>query len=426
MPAILLYAENITNRVRYTSRLLFQDLLSLDDVRWTTNLEELQSFDGIRLNYSSQVVENAKQIKPAKLLFEKRINDQKVPVLADELPRIFPNDGPLGFDPLAAVFFLVTRYEEYLPHRSDQHGRFPPRESLAYKHGFLKTPIVERYAAILASYFEVELSLNPELEVSFDIDQAYAIKYKGWFRTALGFGKESLKGDINGLLQRLKVLAETANDPLDVYSDLLKSVAQKSIRPIFFLQVGENSKYDINGPSYHHGFQSLVANLEQEAAILGLHPSYYSSGDSDLLGIEHERLQSITAASVTKSRQHYLRFQLPSTFTRLEELGIMNDYSMGYAELDGFRAGISRPYKFYNLLRDEPSQLTIHPFCFMDMVGLRAGKNRQEHEVAALEIWGAVKNVGGRMSTVWHLESLTGLGFKRPTLPLLKSLMAAS
>jgi hypothetical protein len=45
--------------------------------------------------------------------------------------------GDLPFDPLAATFYLVSRYEEYLPFIPDEHGRFPAKQSFAFSNGFL-------------------------------------------------------------------------------------------------------------------------------------------------------------------------------------------------------------------------------------------------------------------------------------------------
>src|SRR5690606_18971454 len=43
----------------------------------------------------------------------------------------------------SASFFLLSRYEEYLPHVKDEVGRFPLKESLAYRNGFLEVPVVD-------------------------------------------------------------------------------------------------------------------------------------------------------------------------------------------------------------------------------------------------------------------------------------------
>ena len=53
------------------------------------------------------------------------------------------NNSVFPFDPFAASFFMISRYEEYLPHIKDIHGRFEAKESLAFKNNFLEKPIVD-------------------------------------------------------------------------------------------------------------------------------------------------------------------------------------------------------------------------------------------------------------------------------------------
>ncbi len=423
MPRLLIHSTVITSRLRYVSHLLFRDLMGLE-IAFTKNPEEFTSASDLKLNYSHQSLDCDLHIKPAKLLFEKRISDQEFSLRQGDIPLLFANDTELGFDPLAASFYIVSRYEEYLPHRTDEHGRYPARESYAAKHNFLDVPLVEHYAKLLARHLGIEWSSTPELEVTFDIDQAFAFKHKGWLRSALGFGKQISRFDLQGANRRYRTLMDTERDPLDIYGRLMEMTTGLQNDPVFFLQVGENSAYDINGPSYHAGFQELALSLEQEASV-GVHPSYYSSTDEARLQKEVTRLRKTTTHGLRRSRQHYIRFQWPSTFVKLEEAGITDEYSMGFPEANGFRAGISRPYRFYNLVRDEVSNLTIHPFAFMDMASMREANSHEEIVEAALNMWERVKEVGGKMSTVWHLEALTGYGTKLVSMPALKALLSA-
>ena len=55
------------------------------------------------------------------------------------------NNSDLPFDPFAASFYLISRYEEYLPCVKDQHDRYPATNSLAYQEGFLQQPVVDKW-----------------------------------------------------------------------------------------------------------------------------------------------------------------------------------------------------------------------------------------------------------------------------------------
>jgi hypothetical protein len=67
-----------------------------------------------------------------------------------------------------------------------------------------------------------------------------------------------------------------------------------------------------------------------EKYSIGIHPSWASGDNENLLGSEIETLESATGKKITASRQHYIRFTLPHTFRRLIAAGITDDYSMGY------------------------------------------------------------------------------------------------
>ena len=66
----------------------------------------------------------------------------------DDVPCFFKT-GPksaIPYDIFAASFYLITRYEEYLPHVKDIHGRYTAEQSLAFKYRFLEKPVVDIWA----------------------------------------------------------------------------------------------------------------------------------------------------------------------------------------------------------------------------------------------------------------------------------------
>ena len=80
------------------------------------------------------------------LLWETGTREQSIEMASwEELPVFFTVDkgSELTFDPFALVFYLVSRYEEYLPFQPDEHGRFPATASLAYRERFLDIPLVD-------------------------------------------------------------------------------------------------------------------------------------------------------------------------------------------------------------------------------------------------------------------------------------------
>ncbi|MEF8810095.1 MAG: hypothetical protein V5A47_04160 [Bacteroidales bacterium] len=115
----------------------------------TDNEAEFSNHEGPAINYSAKKLGNRLVITPTNLLFEKKIKEQEIFVTQWDTIKIFfqTNDhSSIPFDIFAASFFLVSRYEEYLPFSSDEHGRFEAKQSLAYTSSFLQEPIVDQWA----------------------------------------------------------------------------------------------------------------------------------------------------------------------------------------------------------------------------------------------------------------------------------------
>ena len=126
----------------------------------------------------------------------------------------------LPFDPFAASFFLVSRYEEYIPFIADEHNRFGARESFMFKSGFLDKPLVNQYAHMLG---EILQKFNSGLELktsqykfinSVDIDNAYAYLGKGLVRTSGAFVNDLIKFRFGEIANRARTFVGLNAGPL--------------------------------------------------------------------------------------------------------------------------------------------------------------------------------------------------------------------
>ena len=160
-------------------------------------------------------------------------------------------------------------------------------------------------------------------------------------------------------------------------------------------------------------------------ASVGIHPSYNTIEHPELLKKEIRNLRAVLNKDVTCSRQHFLRIVLPSTYRNLIEHDITDDYSMGYAALPGFRAGICTPFNFYDLDLEIETKLRIHPFAVMDgtlndYLGLTPADAIDQIKSLIRE----VKKVDGTFISLWHNESLSDQkrwkGWKRVYEQLIK------
>lgn len=413
---LTIYTPTITNRVRYILDLFFTEQLRVDHVL-TDDLVEFHAADSPKFAYNKKLIPSVLCFGSAGLLFEKGVTAQNIDVTEHNYLKIFyqtPGEGlAMPFDPFAAAFYLVSRYEEYLPHRSDIHGRFPATESLAYKNDFLKVPLVNYYInAVKTRLLEEfpDMKFHPrkfKYVPTYDIDSAYAYKNKGIIRNIGGLAKAAVKVDLKLMMSRVRVMAGLEQDPYDTY-DYLRGLHEKYKRkPIFFFLLGDYDAFDKNISVMIPEFRSLIKSIADEAEV-GIHPSYASNTNPTKLKKEIKRLSRILRQDIKLSRQHFLMLRFPHTYNGLLENDIVEDYSMGYASQLGFRASICSSFYFYSLEQENKTPLKVYPFAMMDATLNYYLKMSPEEAIEELTpIIDEVKSLDGLFISLWHNNSLS-------------------
>ncbi len=81
---------------------------------------------------------------------------------------------------------------------------------------------------------------------------------------------------------------------------------------------------------------------------------------------------------------------------------------MGYSEEYGFRAGTAFPFKWFDLLNNESTNLEIVPFCAMDVCFQNYKSLSIEETLSAVEqLKSELKNLNAPFWFVFHNESLS-------------------
>lgn len=416
---LLIYVPKLTNRLGYTINVVMRDLLHAD-FAITTDPEKFLSHAGPRICYGPKSVgsPDIPFFKSCHLLFETTIEEQNCHCFPyEDTTAMFPvygRDLALPFDPFASTFFLLSRYEEYLPHRKDEHGRFLVTESIACKEHFLQQAVVDRWALMVR---DVVVRRFPEMvfparnfafEQTIDIDAAYCYLYKGIFRTTLGILRDGLhRHNPNEVRRRIRVLRRKEPDPYDTFDYIIDLKARTPrCTLIFFPLLADYGVYD-KPASYHNiPFRELLQHLS-DYAKMGIHTSYHSCEEPERIEVETDRLSDIIHRSIVRNRFHFLRFNLPKSYRQLASNGIQHDYSMGYADLPGFRSGTCSEVPFYDLSRDHETTLRIHPFAAMDTTfhtHMRLSPDEAMQQFHALV--DEVRAVGGTFSCIFHNQNL--------------------
>ena len=416
---LLVLTKKVTNRVGYIFRLLLEELQGIPVV-FTRDTAEFENCSGPKLSYGVPVSGASLYFGASELLFETGISVKTITCIDFEGNKaIFPVSDKISafpFDPFAAAFYLVSRYEEYLPHRRDDHGRFLASGSEAYRHGFLQKPVVNYCSNALGLLLKKHfpgIALSPakyEFRPSIDIDAAYAYKHKGITRAVGGIARALQQRNLDETVERIQVLLGRKKDPFDTFDLIFHLQATYNLSPVFFVLLADYGPKDKNIPVNNRQFVKLI-KLISDYAEIGIHPSYASATDPGKLGTEIGRLSRILCREITISRQHFLRLEFPLTYRNLINLDITDDYTLGYAEEPGFRASICSPFSFYDLDLDSATRLKIHPFAVMD--GTLHDYLRLT-PLQALEVITSlvreVKAVNGTFIPLWHNQSLNNQG----------------
>ncbi len=415
---MLIFVENKTPRVLYITDFVMRQLLGYE-LLVTDNIDLFTKSRDAKINYSSSSKsDNEFFLPPHLLLFQTDISEQDTNItIFFDLVCFFKSTNPKSdfpFDIFAAAFWLLSRYEEYLPCQKDIHGRYVATSSLAYQENFLHLPIIQlwakKFSFALKKVFP-KISENQQkkfqFKPSYDIDMAWAYRQKGILRTIGGALQDLRNGRFSKFSKRISVLTNQKDDPFDSFSFLEELHQKYNIHPIFFFLLGDFGAFDKNTKHTNKKLASLVQKIHQKHNT-GIHPSYASNEKENQVTIEINRLTQITQEKTIRSRQHFLRLSFPKTYQRLLENGIKEDYSMGYAADIGFRAGVGVPFYWYDLEKEEKTDLLIYPFQVMDVTLRHYLKlNPEKAFIQVKKIIQTMKSVGGTFMTLWHNSSFS-------------------
>lgn len=408
---ILVFVDQITTRLTYVLDFLCEG----QGVHFllTNDLLFFEKSDLPKWVYSDRYFEkNHLQFSPADILFEDSIrpikyNWQEEILLIDDKP-----------DLLAAIFLVLTNYSDYLigDEYKDKHGRVPVKYNLLFQASLHQKLMVERWTVLFLTEIKEELNLSFTIvkqpfifTPTFDIDIAYAYKEKERWRNILSKGKDYLFLDFKRIKERTAVENEELKDPYDTFA-FMAALANYGIESKVFWLLGDYGHNDKNVDFENANQRTLIKSMRSNLEV-GIHPSYKSNNVLGQLEKEINRLTEILDEKIRISRQHYLMVELPKTYNWLIKEGIRHDYTLGFAQTHGFKVGTVRPHRWYNLLKDEITELVLHPFAYMDGSMLEyQNLSPNESKEQIKQLFDEVNHYGGEFSFIWHNSTLGDYG----------------
>lgn len=411
--SLLIYSPKSNHRLEYILDFIFKEVLHCDYLL-TNCILEYEQTEYAKISYSGNNTAGGIHIVPHNILQESNIQKQDIELFnwRDKQSFFKTSENEIPFDIFAASFYLVSRYEEYLSTTKDEFERFPHEHSLAFRNNFLNLPLIDlwllEFKKVLLAHFPKLVFKNNKFKFTptYDIDIAYSYKHKGLIRNTGGALKDISRGNFGAVKNRLAVLTGSAEDPFDSF-DFLDELHEKfELSPIYFFLLGSGGKLDKNLSTDNIAFKNLIKRIVKKYQV-GIHPSYRSNDEIEELNKEVQRLNSIGSIQAIRSRQHYIRFTLPRTYQAIIEHSIKEDYSMGYGSINGFRASTSNSFYWFDLDKNESTDLKVFPFCFMECNSFFEQKqNTEETEKEIAHYIHQVKKVNGTLISIWHNFSL--------------------
>jgi len=370
-----------------------------------------------------------------------------LPVLYGGRRKKLPRDSwkkesiELTVDVFGSAFFVLTRYEELASIERDRFDRFPARCSILYRAGVSGLPIVDIYVDHL---WDALQALWPRLKRkprTFSVYITHDIDNPIWNlnKTAVAVLKTSardlaLRRSWKLASQRwrsfkLAAQGDYREDPYNTFDFLMDRSERIGVKSAFFLKGGHtsldfDSEYSLNAP----WARALIRTIAERGHEVGIHPSFETSGDSEAISREFQRVRRACEEagirqSVWGGRQHYLRWSNPITWQSWEDAGLQFDSTLGFPEFIGFRCGTSHEYPCFNLVSRSQLKLRERPLIAMDTTLYSYMKlGRRDLIDATVGLAKICKRFGGEFTLLWHNSNLLTKGGKETYHKILRAL----
>ncbi|WP_373073588.1 polysaccharide deacetylase family protein [Sulfurimonas sp.] len=346
--------------------------------------------------------------------FDIKINDREKVVIC-------------GIDIFASIFFMLTRWEEYVNKKRDQHNRFSAFESIAFKNGFLERAVVDEYIAMLKNILiELEYDSNRfkvkdyELYISHDVDVIYRWKsLKQVLKIAISdiIKRRSFSLALERILEYSAICRNKINDPYDTFDFLMEKSEFLGTKSRFYFMSGGNTKYDKQYNIFDLEAVDLIEKIKKRKHIIGIHPSYDAYNDFQQLKLEKESLEKISNQKILEGREHYLRFEVPTTWQIWEDVGLEVDSTCGYADYIGFRCGTGKEYSVFNILNRKKLKLKERPLVVMD--ASLFNYNEFTYESAYNKVLNLMYSTD-EFTMLWHNSSVNNIKFYKNLIDMVR------
>ncbi len=335
-----------------------------------------------------------------------------------------PNTVLIDYDIVASAFFFLSCWQEQAITEKDQFNRFPYRKSIQKSLDIATKPVVVDYLDILKTAIE-QLSLTNQkllaLEPLWKNRSDFAVCLTHDVHTIERWSLQKVFSEARRCASLMLKHQEYVAGAEKFFQDLLSIVKRENpvspqlllaqensfgLHSSFYLMTAGSAPQD--PPCYWRDttrFKDVIRAIELGGSEVGLHQSYETYDNLELMKKEKDRLDDLVQNKSYGGRQHYLRFEVPTTWRLQEYTGLRYDSTLCFAEQEGFRAGFCFPYHPYDLINDRKLEIWELPLSVMDGT-LRDYRKLTPAEGlrAILDLISTVKQYQGLLVILWHTD----------------------
>jgi hypothetical protein len=330
----------------------------------------------------------------------------------------------LGVDVLGMLFLQLSLVEEAWSHATDHHARHPVGASWAGRANLLDRPLADEWLNVLFAAIRrlwpglpiVPVETEP-IRLSHDVDVPYMYAFMTpWRLTREVAAALLLKHNLPAIwtaprswLRVKRAGGET--DPCFVFDWMLEESERRGLVSTFYFIAGHTAglmdgDYDIGHPL----IRSLLRRIHARGHKIGVHLSYNSKNDVSAMTKELSYLKRVCSEEGIVqpqwgSRQHYLRWDTPTTAQCLDTAGVDYDTTLTYAEHAGFRCGTSFDFPLFDASGRKSLRLVEKPLIAMECsvldepyqaLGIEAGYEY------FMKLRRRCEQTNGTFSLLWH------------------------
>ncbi|SLM11101.1 conserved hypothetical protein [uncultured spirochete] len=355
---------------------------------------------------------------------------EKLPVIyGEDLIRIGDDNCTIycDIDIFASAFFMLTRWEEYVNKARDQHDRFPGIESIAYKYGFLDRPAVNEYAELLWSMLKFLGYNRPRKEhqyqmmLTHDVDEPFEIAYK-----PLGLILKNIAGDVIkrkeyaiAVKKAMDLFEKTENklsfDNFFSFDYIMEQSEKRGLESAFYFLPSGSPEMQFRPKIENPTMKNLLKSIHQRGHEIGIHGHYETYRNEKAFLDDVELLKKALNENrieyqIKGGRQHYLRWEMPTTYYNYQNAGLEYDTTLSYADVAGFRCGICYEFTPFDFLKREKLKIKERPLIAMECSIIDERYMNMGYTERALDYFKKLKDqcrkYNGNFVLLWHNSRL--------------------